>query len=70
VSETQKFLTTREAANYLGLAPSTLAKLRVNGGGPKYRKLLAAVRYSTFDLTQWVDERTRTSTSSRTNANS
>jgi hypothetical protein len=31
------FLTTREAAAWLGLTPNTLEKWRVQGGGPLYR---------------------------------
>jgi hypothetical protein len=33
-------LTASEAAKMVGLAPSTLAKLRLNGNGPTYCKLV------------------------------
>ena len=53
----------REAAGRLGLATSTLAKLRLSGAGPKYLKLGRAVRYRISDLTEWQDRRIRLSTS-------
>lgn len=47
-----------EAARYLGLSESYLAKLRWRGGGPTYHKLSAkAVRYSRSDLDAWLDEK-------------
>jgi hypothetical protein len=40
-----------EAAAYLGLAPTTLARWRWRGDrGPKFVKLGSAVRYSVADL--------------------
>jgi hypothetical protein len=39
-----------EAAKYLGLSASTLSKLRVFGGGPKFHKLGRRVVYDTRDL--------------------
>lgn len=53
------------AAHYLGLAASTLEKLRVTGAGPRYRKLGRAVRYHFGDLDTWVDARSIASTSQR-----
>ena len=53
----------KEAAEYLGLSEATLAKKRSCGGGPPYRKLGRAVRYSPDDLRRWTDERMRGSTS-------
>jgi len=32
------FLTTAQAAHYVGLSRRTLEKMRTVGGGPKYRK--------------------------------
>lgn len=43
-----------DVAQRLGLARSTLAKLRLKGGGPPYVKLGAAVRYPEDALTSWV----------------
>lgn len=36
---TQRFYTTKDAATYLGLAQRTLQKYRVDGSGPKFRKV-------------------------------
>jgi hypothetical protein len=52
-----------EAARYLGISASTLSKLRVFGGGPKFHKLGRRVIYDTRDLDGWFDARQRLSTS-------
>ena len=57
------FLTTKEAAAWLGLAPDTLEKWRVKGGGPPYRKHGRYVRYHLEDLVAWSEARRRRSTS-------
>ncbi|MCG8357102.1 MAG: helix-turn-helix domain-containing protein [Kiloniellales bacterium] len=57
------FLNTREAAEFLGLKPNTLEKMRVYGGGPEYRKHGRYVRYHIDDLNAWSDLRKRSSTS-------
>ena len=54
---------TRGAASYLGMSKSTLEKLRVFGGGPKYLKLGHLVRYRPQDLDEWMSERLIGSTS-------
>jgi predicted DNA-binding transcriptional regulator AlpA len=60
---TPKYLRTKDAAAYLGLAPGTLDKLRRTEHGPPYRKYGArAVAYSVEELTAWADARTRRST--------
>ena len=51
-------LTAAEAAHVLGLAPSTLAKLRLNGNGPTYCKLGRRVVYRPSDLESWLQSRT------------
>lgn len=53
---------TRRAAEFLGLSPSTLNKMRVYGGGPKFRKLGRRIIYTPSDLIAWRDERASTST--------
>lgn len=58
-------ITTQAAANHLGLAASTLEKLRVNGGGPRYIKMGRAVRYRRGDLERWLDERAVSNTSEK-----
>ncbi len=52
-----------KAAEYVGLACSTMAKLRVVGGGPLYRKLGRRVVYDLRDLDAWLDARKRANTS-------
>ncbi|MCF8879653.1 helix-turn-helix domain-containing protein [Hyphobacterium sp. SN044] len=59
----QLLLSPKAAAAYLGLAPSTLAKWRVDGTGPTYLKLGSAVRYKLDDLSDWLDSRSYSSTS-------
>jgi len=57
------FLNAKQAAEYLGLKPNTLAKMRVYGNGPEYRKHGQRVLYSLDDLTAWSDASKRSSTS-------
>jgi excisionase family DNA binding protein len=59
----RRLLRPREAAEYLGLGHSTLAKLRLSGGGPRFRKLGRCVRYHPDDLERWAAERSQRSTS-------
>ena len=47
-------LRTPEAARFVGLAPSTLSKLRCVGGGPKFTRLGRAIVYTVDDLEAWV----------------
>jgi predicted DNA-binding transcriptional regulator AlpA len=56
-------LTACEAANVLGLAPSTLAKLRLTGNGPVYCKLGRRVVYRRSDLEAWLESRVASDTS-------
>jgi predicted DNA-binding transcriptional regulator AlpA len=55
-------LSAREAARLLGLSESTLAKLRLSGGGPVYSKLGSRVVYMPEDLESWVVKNRRRST--------
>ncbi len=57
------FLNSKQAADYLGLKPNTLAKMRVYGNGPKYRKHGFRVLYALDDLNAWSEASSRTSTS-------
>lgn len=57
------WLTRKEAAGYLRLGESTLAKLFVSGDGPPAIKIGRSVRYSSFDLNQWMVAKRRRSTS-------
>ena len=57
-----RYYDTRAAAEYLGMSPKTLEKLRWQGGGPVFYKL-GGVRYTKDDLDTWCRSRRRTSTS-------
>ena len=53
-----------EAAKYLKVAESTLAKLRCYGGGPRFAKAgRRLVIYDRADLDAWLTNRTCRSTS-------
>ena len=56
-------LRTPAAAKYLSVSPATLAKWRVTGSGPRYRKLGRVVVYDLLELLAWAQERSRSSTS-------
>ena len=57
------FLATKQAAQYVGLSPRTLEKMRTEGGGPSYRKHGRYVRYHLADLDAWSASRRKNSTS-------
>ena len=57
------FLSTREAAFYLGLSFRTLEKMRLTGNGPRFRKHGRFVRYHIADLDAWSEGRRHSSTS-------
>lgn len=46
---------TPQAAAHTGLSESTLAKLRVFGGGPRYIKAGRRVLYERSDLDAWLN---------------
>jgi predicted DNA-binding transcriptional regulator AlpA len=52
-----------EAAAYLRLSISTLAKWRLSGSGPPYSKVGRAVVYRRHDLDSWLDARQLQNTS-------
>lgn len=64
VLSNRRMLRTDDAAKLIGLSPSTLAKLRLTGGGPRYIKLGRAVIYDPADLETWLTAHRRSSTSS------
>ena len=45
------------AARFLGLSPSTLAKMRLYGNSPTYLKLGRRVLYRRADLEGWLESR-------------
>lgn len=60
-----KLLTPKEAAAFLRLSVSFLAKARMRGDGPRYFKPGRAVRYRESALIEWLKSRSRLSTSER-----
>ncbi len=59
-----KYLRPVQAAEYVGLSSSTLAKLRVTGQGPGYVKVGAKmILYDIRDLDAWLEAGRRRSTS-------
>lgn len=59
----KQYLKPEEAADYLGIAPQTLANWRYQGGGPRFIKAGRNVRYDASTLQQWMADRTVSSTS-------
>ena len=57
------YLSTREAAAYLGLSPRTLDRYRVSGEGPDFYRFGGRILYRQTDLEQWAAERRVSSTS-------
>jgi hypothetical protein len=53
----EETLSPHNAAKLLGLAASSLAKMRCWGGGPPFLKLGRAIRYVRSDLIAWRDAR-------------
>lgn len=60
----KRIFRTDAAAEYVGLAQSTLEKLRGSGQGPRFVRLSAkSVGYDLADLDKWLDSRKAESTS-------
>jgi predicted DNA-binding transcriptional regulator AlpA len=57
-----ELLTPKETAGFLRLSESFLAKARMRGDGPRYRKLSRSVRYLRADLLLWLKACAKTST--------
>lgn len=61
--EAKRMLIAEDAAEYLGLARQTLAKLRWSGDSPPYFKVGRRVLYEREELDAWLAQRRRRSTS-------
>ncbi len=59
----ETYYTPEEAAEYLRSSPSTLAKLRLYGGGPAFTRIGRVIRYRRSDLDRWMSEKLVRSTS-------
>lgn len=64
----RKMMRRSEAADYLGVSNSFLAKLAVYGGGPVMVKAGRTVLYDPDDLDAWIAVRKVSSTSEAINA--
>jgi excisionase family DNA binding protein len=63
--EPLKYFTPPEAAKYLRTSVSTLAKLRVYGGGPEFTRIGRAIRYRRADLDTYMTDQLVRSTSEK-----
>ena len=59
----ERWLTAKEAADFLRVSLSWLAKARMRGDGPPYVKVGRSIRYAEAALLQWMKSRQRLSTS-------
>ena len=57
MSNAAQFLDTKAAAQFLGQSASWLAKSRMDGSGPVYRKFGVSVRYGIDDLVEYAEAR-------------
>jgi predicted DNA-binding transcriptional regulator AlpA len=65
----RRYLRPNQAAEFIGVSRSTLAKMRVYGTGPQYAKLGRSVIYPHDKLEEYVAARLRSSTSISTDQN-
>ena len=54
MNDERHYLSTREAAEYLGLSARTLDRYRVSGEGPVFHRFGGRVRYTRADLDAWA----------------
>ena len=62
MNDERHYLSTREAAEYLGLSARTPDRYRVSGEGPVFHRFGGRVRYTRADLDAWAKVRRRAST--------
>ena len=69
-TNTRRFLTTAQAAEFLKRKPQTLRIWRMRGGGPRYIRMgnnvQAPVMYRLSELEKWLENRDYGSTSEET----
>lgn len=66
---TQAYYRTADAARYLGIGKSTLERKRIEGTGPKFRRLgPKIVTYAVKDLDAWAGQHVLASTSEAASA--
>ena len=59
MADSGRYVDTKAAADYVGLSPSTLNRMRVTGDGPRYSKVGRRVVYDLRDLDSWIEARKR-----------
>jgi excisionase family DNA binding protein len=59
----EELFTVAEIAKRLRLSESCLNKWRISGDGPRFHKAGRSVRYSWADVSRWLDDQARVSTS-------
>ena len=62
MNDERNYLSTNEAAGYLGLSARTLRRYRVTGEGPVFHRFGTRVRYRRGDLDAWAAAHRRVST--------
>lgn len=56
MTKQEPLLTTKEVAEFIGVAPFTVAKYRMKGIGPKYIQLgQKVIRYRKSDVEEWIE---------------
>jgi predicted DNA-binding transcriptional regulator AlpA len=64
-ADIERLLTPKDAAHFLGMSLSWLAKARMRGDGPTFIKVGRSIRYAEPTLIQWIKSRQRLSTSEK-----
>jgi len=59
---TKRYVRTKELAKLTGIAESSWEKRRLSGDSPPYRKISKTVLYDLDEVYQWLDSRSRLST--------
>ncbi len=62
-AQLERLRTSKEAADFLRMSDSWLAKARMQGDGPAFIRVGRSIRYSEAALLQWIKSRQRLSTS-------
>ena len=62
----QNLLNAEDAAQFLSLSQSTLAKMRLSGNSPRYVKMGRRVAYRQNDLESWIETQSFRSTAEYT----
>lgn len=59
----QHLATGNEVAEYLGITPNALAKMRMDGSGPEFIRVNSrTIRYQWATVNKWLESRTHTTT--------